>query len=202
MINCCTLDWFSSWPKDALIEVANKFLNEVELPNIELKNNLTIMCMQVAIDVAECCDRFYKELRRKVYTTPKSYLDQIMLYTKLLEIKRSQILAQKRKLSEGLDKLYSTKEVVASLKIEMEELQPKLEEQSIKTESFLKQLAIDSAKAGEVEKVVEEEANKVNEQAMEIKGIADEAQAELDKAIPILKEAAEALETINKADIA
>lgn len=75
MINCCTLDWFSSWPKDALIEVANKFLNEVELPNIELKNNLTIMCMQVAIDVAECCDRFYKELRRKVYTTPKSYLD-------------------------------------------------------------------------------------------------------------------------------
>lgn len=84
-------------------------------------------------------------------------------------------MAQKRKLSEGLDKLYSTKEVVASLKIEMEELQPKLEEQSIKTESFLKQLAIDSAKAGEVEKVVEEEANKVNEQAMEIKGIADEA---------------------------
>ena len=37
---------------------------------------------------------------------------------------------------------------------------------------------------------------------MEIKEIADEAQAELDVAIPIMKEAVDALNTINKADIA
>ena len=46
------------------------------------------------------------------------------------------------------------------------------------------------------------EASKVNEQASEIKEIADDAQAELDVAIPILKEAVDALNTINKADIA
>ncbi len=36
-------------------------------------------------------------------------------------------------------------------------------------------MAIDSAEANEVEKLVSEEAAKVNEQAMEIKTIADEA---------------------------
>jgi len=33
MINCCTLDWFSSWSKAALVEVADKFLKEIELPS-------------------------------------------------------------------------------------------------------------------------------------------------------------------------
>ena len=26
LINCCTLDWFDSWPQEALISVANQFL--------------------------------------------------------------------------------------------------------------------------------------------------------------------------------
>lgn len=31
LINCCTIDWFQAWPKDALEMVANKFLEDVEL---------------------------------------------------------------------------------------------------------------------------------------------------------------------------
>lgn len=31
LINCCTIDWFQSWPTDALELVANKFLEDVEL---------------------------------------------------------------------------------------------------------------------------------------------------------------------------
>lgn len=33
MIDCCTLDWFSDWPKEALLSVALKFLDQIELPN-------------------------------------------------------------------------------------------------------------------------------------------------------------------------
>jgi len=55
--------------------VANKFLDDIVLPDKEIHENLATMCMTVAVDVAECCDRYYKELRRRVYTTPKSYLD-------------------------------------------------------------------------------------------------------------------------------
>jgi dynein heavy chain len=44
--------------------------------------------MSVTLDVTDLCDKYAKELRRKVYTTPKSYLDHIMLYGKLLNDKR------------------------------------------------------------------------------------------------------------------
>ena len=33
LVNCCTLDWFSNWPKEALLEVANKFLDK--MPGLE-----------------------------------------------------------------------------------------------------------------------------------------------------------------------
>ena len=29
LVNCCSLDWFPNWPKEALIEVANKFIKEL-----------------------------------------------------------------------------------------------------------------------------------------------------------------------------
>ena len=89
LINCCSLDWFPNWPKEALISVANKFINNIELPDEKLKSALTEMCMIVSIDVTDLCNKYAKELRRKVYTTPKSYLDHIKLYEKLLEIKKN-----------------------------------------------------------------------------------------------------------------
>lgn len=38
--------------------------------------------------VEECSEDFYNELRRRVYTTPKSYLDLINLYLSTLDQKR------------------------------------------------------------------------------------------------------------------
>jgi len=32
LINNTTIDWFMAWPEDALIEVANKFLSNIDLP--------------------------------------------------------------------------------------------------------------------------------------------------------------------------
>lgn len=31
LVNCCTIDWFSEWPKDALQSVARKFLTHLEM---------------------------------------------------------------------------------------------------------------------------------------------------------------------------
>ncbi len=44
--------------------------------------------MYVSIDITALCDKYMKELRRRVYTTPKSYLDHIILYKTLLSNKR------------------------------------------------------------------------------------------------------------------
>jgi len=31
LVNCCTLDWFTEWPEEALIEVAKGYLHENDL---------------------------------------------------------------------------------------------------------------------------------------------------------------------------
>jgi len=40
-------------------------------------------------------EAFFESLRRRVYTTPKSYLDLIALYIKVLEIKRTEFQKNK-----------------------------------------------------------------------------------------------------------
>lgn len=32
LVNCCTLDWFTSWPKEALYEVAKRHLEVLSIP--------------------------------------------------------------------------------------------------------------------------------------------------------------------------
>jgi len=35
LVNCTTIDWFSEWPSDALLEVADKYLENTEMANEE-----------------------------------------------------------------------------------------------------------------------------------------------------------------------
>ena len=46
------------------------------------------MCVRIHTSVSDASDRFFAELRRRYYTTPKSYLDLINLYLQLLKEKR------------------------------------------------------------------------------------------------------------------
>ena len=41
-VNCTTIDWFSEWPNDALLEVAEKYLEPMELGDDEVIENFTI----------------------------------------------------------------------------------------------------------------------------------------------------------------
>jgi hypothetical protein len=34
-VNCTTIDWFCEWPSDALLEVADKYLETIEMATVE-----------------------------------------------------------------------------------------------------------------------------------------------------------------------
>jgi dynein heavy chain len=55
---------------------------------------------------------FLANERRYNYTTPKSYLEQISLYSKLLRQKNSELTGKVERLENGLEKLKSTAEQV------------------------------------------------------------------------------------------
>ena len=200
LIDCCTINWFDSWSQEALVEVAQKAVSQMPL-NEAQKRNFTSLCTKANLQNSEISQQFFLKERRKVESTPKTYLDQLALFSSILTSKNNEIDNSRKILTEGLEKLYSTNDIVTKLKIEMTKLKPKLEDQCIKTDDFLVRLAKEKEEANVVEEEVMAETEEANEQTLEIKTIKDEAQTELGKAMPMLIEAEEALKKINKNDI-
>lgn len=58
--------------------------------------------------VEEVANKFWEEMRRKVYVTPKSYLDGITMYLKQLDSKREESRVNLSRLSNGCTKLKDT----------------------------------------------------------------------------------------------
>lgn len=49
IVNCCTIDWLNPWPQEALMTVANMFLESLEFEglNKEKKGKLAECCVRV-----------------------------------------------------------------------------------------------------------------------------------------------------------
>ena len=58
----------------------------------EIKTSICSMCVNVSVAVVNACEQYYRELKRRTYTTPKSYLDHIKLYALLLNKRRGEVV--------------------------------------------------------------------------------------------------------------
>jgi len=156
------------------------------------------MCMFSHITIEQEADRYYKMLKRKVYTTPKGYIDLINSYLHFLKEKYNELNSYKNKLANGLTKLSETNETVKSLEETLTKLQPVLKEKAIEQEALIQKIKIDRVDADRVKEVVGEEERVVNEQAQKIKVLKDDADVILKKAEEILMGAKKSLDTLQR----
>lgn len=91
LVNCCTIDWFSEWPEDALKSVASKFLSGIEMESESTRVAVEDMCMSFHQSVRRLAIDFHRELQRHYYATPTSYLELIHTYKNLLGKKQKDI---------------------------------------------------------------------------------------------------------------
>ena len=135
LINCCTIDWFDKWPLDALQSVAVSFLETSELSKDQESNrvlvaNVSKVFVEVHKSVEEETQKFYDELRRRYYTTPTSYMEFVRLYLSRLNGKRAEITFNQERLCTGLKKLSDSNALVGTMKTELLQLGPKLEQKA------------------------------------------------------------------------
>jgi len=201
LVNCCTIDWFNEWPKDALLAVAKSTLDDLDVGKEENREPLVQMCVDIHAGAFEESEIFWSQLRRRNYVTPTSYLEFIKLYQMNLDDKRGQVARQRDKLANGLRKLAESEEVVDDLKVKITELQPVLVEKTKEAEEILLIVATETEKANVVRVKVSADEKVVGKQAEEANAIATDAQADLDKALPAMNSAVKALESLNKGDI-
>eukprot|EP00049_Salpingoeca_infusionum_P016632 m.342064 g.342064 ORF g.342064 m.342064 type:complete len:4133 (+) comp16119_c0_seq2:317-12715(+) len=200
-VNCCTIDWFTEWPREALLGVSQRFFEFVDLGDDALKPKISEMCVEIHTSVSEMADRFYDELRRKYYTTPTSYLELINLYTSMLDEKKRELMLQRDRFQTGLNKLYETNDLVATMEKELTALEPVLKQKSEDTSKLMEKLKVDQASADEVRRVVKAEEAVAQKEANATEAIKMDAQKDLDQALPALSAATKALDSLEKKDV-
>lgn len=104
LINNTTIDWFMSWPEEALYEVAKKFLDSMDDLNHK-EEGLAALCAYAHSTTKDSADMMNQELKRVFYVTPTNYLELLKGYNRILVEKRDTVERQRVKLSNGLKKL-------------------------------------------------------------------------------------------------
>ncbi|RZC39320.1 dynein heavy chain 2, axonemal-like [Asbolus verrucosus] len=220
LVNCTTIDWFCEWPKVALLEVANKYISDVNFVETitgqvlekrresvllssqdKLRKAVSLMFATIHDSVAQCAKKMAIEMKRHSYVTPTNYLELVAGYKTMLRDKRQEIASEANKLRNGLSKIDDCRSKVESMSVELEEAQVKVAEFQQQCDEYLVIIVAQRKQADEQQKEVAQKSIKIREDEIQCQKLADVAQADLDEAMPALEEAIRALDALSKKDI-
>lgn len=116
LVTCTSIDWFYEWPKEALESVSYRFLSDLTELSAKLKKPVSLFMAHVHNSVNEMSLKYLTNDRRYNYTTPKSFLEQITLYVKLLVSKTNDINYGIYRFQNGIEQLISCAAQVSTRK--------------------------------------------------------------------------------------
>merc|ERR1712113_1269545 len=225
LFNRCVINWWGTWPQDALLQVAAEFTETCDL-NIGVPPELRTEQKEekqdedddqhyekeiygVHLSVSETIVKFHQMVEkvmeylannmvRSTFVTPRHYLDLIHHFVALFDEKRQQLEDQQKHLNTCLKALKETEDEVAERQVELDAKSKKLNEEQKKAKETLEQMM-----------EAEKDATKKREEAIRVQGEVDEemkqinertanVEAELAEAKPALEAAQKAVSNINK----
>ena len=122
LVNCCTIDWFSNWPAEALESVGTGSINnDAELANTlgEDREGVIEIFKVIHQSVEAVTIKYLDEMRRINYVTPTSFLELLNTYKKTLRERKKEVGDAKFRLEKGLN-------VLANAAVEVQKLQDDL----------------------------------------------------------------------------
>ncbi|XP_051176804.1 dynein axonemal heavy chain 2 [Leptopilina boulardi] len=224
LINCTTIDWFLEWPREALLEVGNKFLMDLNLiVTITGENKIEPRKSATAIPLAPLQERMLEgisstfslihdsvlqmskkmalELKRFNYVTPTNFLELVAGYKRMLFEKRRELENEANKLRGGLSKIDDTKEKVNEMAIELEATQLQVQKSTKECEEFLATILIQQKDTDDTQRIVTAKSIRIAEESKECKRLEEIARADLATVEPAIIEAIKALDALNKKDL-
>jgi len=205
LISCMVLDVFHPWPREALNGVAQRFLDELyHAGNIKSEETLVNIAAHMAevhlsIDVSN--RRFLEEERRHNYTTPKSFLELINFYVKMLTDKQADVTFNINRLEKGLTIMEQVQSKVGALRQDLNETLDMVEKKKDYTKILIEEVTVARDEAiAEKEKadVEEEKCTSLADAAQEIEMT---AKRELEEALPAMEAAKKAIDCLDKSAI-
>ena len=146
IINCTSINWFHEWPQEALVSVSLRFLQELDILNEGYRDSVARFMAFAHTSVNTTSKNYLQNERRYNYTTPKSYLEQISLYSKLLRQKHTELQRKIERLENGLEKLRSTAAQVADLKVKLAVQEVELKEKNEAADALIEIVGVETEK--------------------------------------------------------
>nr|CAD7593189.1 unnamed protein product [Timema genevievae] len=201
IITSTAINWFHEWPQEALISVSIRFLEELDVLPENFRHSSACFMAFVHTAVNTMSKVYLQNERRYNYTTPKSYLEQISLYSKLLRLKSVELAGKVERLENGLEKLKSTAEQVDDLKAKLAIQEIELQKKNEAADALIEIVGVETEKVSTEKAIADEEEMKVGIIAEEVTKKQQDCAEDLAKAEPALQAAQDALNTLNKANL-
>jgi dynein heavy chain len=196
------INWFMPWPESALEAVATAILSSYNLDCTQNdRTKLYGLLGAFQSSVRDMTEIYLARMRKYVYVTPKSFLCLIDFYKQLYVVKVDDISVQEKNVNNGLIKLKEAAEFVGKLQIELKDQEVVIAGETKKTNALLEKVLGEKAKADKTAGEVNEIKAGCVAEATAIDAEKAEAQVELDKAMPFLKDAESACNSIQKKDV-
>ena len=173
----------------------------MKITDDELRAGLVKISVDMQMRVTKLRNRYEQELRRYYYVTPTSYLELLATMKKLLSSRKSMVDGQIKRYETGINKITETESQVEVMQKELEELKPKLEIATIENKELLVNLQKNQKDADAKKLICEGEERECNIQRDEANHLRADCQQDLDRVLPLLDQAAAALDKITQDDM-
>ena len=201
LVNCTCIDWFHEWPQEALISVSMKFLKEEKTIPKDVMSPIAEFMSYVHQSVNEMSKVYAQNDKRFNYTTPKSFLEMINLYRKVLKEKDEELIERIERLENGLEKLRTTGIMVDDLKKQLAVQELELAKKNAEADHLINVVGVETEKCTREKAQAEVEKANVAEINIMVSIKQKDCAEDLKKAEPALFAAQEALNTLNKANL-
>lgn len=187
--SCTVIDWFQPWPVSALVSVADRFLRETDLGDREnIHRTISEYLAHVHNTVEIVSHDYLLQQRRYNYTTPKSFLETITLYKRVLGEKRAELEMLISRLDSGLTRLNASSEKVAILREDLQRQQVHVAEKVASTQELMDRVATRQKIVNEEKAIADAERVKADALQKEANDFRDSAQEDLERTVPIVQQ--------------
>ncbi|MBN3302923.1 DYH6 protein, partial [Amia calva] len=203
LLNCCTIDWYSEWTRDALLRVAEIYIHSMDLRDKHkgLQDGVAQVCVDVHHSVSLAVAQYWEEMRRHYYVTPSSFLEFIDTFSRMSQTEKTKIHNIRDRFNNGLSTLSEAAALVRVMQDELVALGPKIEEKSQDIEVLMDKLKKDSEAVEQVRAIVKMEEDIMKEETRIVREYAEQATADLNAVMPMVEKAVSALDALEKSDI-
>eukprot|EP00941_MAST-03F_sp_MAST-3F-sp1_P002673 g2673.t1 len=201
LLNQCTIDWYDRWPYEALQTVASHSLQSLEESHAIETGKLAILFSKVHLKIQKYQNLFYEKTKQKIHTSPKSFLNLLKLFKKMFLNRYNEIETTQKRFERGQEKIKTASNQVILLQKKLNEMKPILFEKEKETKILVENVEEKENIAQSVIKIIKKEEKIALQKANEVERVAQDAQSDLDEALPALQSAVQGLSLLSKTDL-